>query len=192
MPQKGAAMGIVRQYTEQDVGRLLKESELPENRGHAESRHTTAPAGRGREATTAQDIHDRISLAVPRAGAFTEVGQQARVIANALNSDAGRIALENLNTTGVTRVVANVRVLNGGQMAESNANIATLPFGDRVVAAVTDAAGVNVAGIVMVLQISNSGDLHIRTSYPLSNLDGGSSVTVEYDTGAAQLRLPIG
>jgi len=86
-----------RQYTEAEVGKLLKDSEQEEvasgpGAGHAEGLHELQAAGRGRLSTTDRGLINRaVGEMKEIVGAFD--GCQIAAVTFALNSAAGQNAL---------------------------------------------------------------------------------------------------
>lgn len=185
-------MGVVKKYSEADVGRILKQSEGHgasdgRGQGHAEGLHEMVAVGRGRESTSSAGLADRL-LDERKAitGAFD--GTQVKAVTFALNSASGQLALTHLNTSEAAYVFAKIDVSNQNyRMTEATANV---PSGRNAQGPLSNPqlTRPTVSLVAMKLVKTNSGELHIRTAYPMSAPLAGhpSTCMVSYKSGTSQ------
>ncbi|HEX3405494.1 MAG TPA: hypothetical protein VHT74_34730 [Acetobacteraceae bacterium] len=160
-------MGLVRRYSEEEIGKILKQSEgkgLPSEAGagHSESLHEVIAVGRGRESTSVSDLEERaVSERKPTVGAFD--GSQIKAVAFAINSQAGQNTLMYLNGTRVWYVFAKINVAN--QMFKMKlTTIQSLP---EIGPATKPDTADKILQFVYMKLMQNDGNLHIRTAYPV-------------------------
>ncbi len=112
----GHDVGLVRSYTEEEVGKILKQSEGKGlagegGAGHSESLHEVVAVGRGRESTSVLDLEERaVSERKGTVGAFD--GSQIKAVTFAINSQAGQNTLIYLNGSKVWYVFTKINVAN--------------------------------------------------------------------------------
>ncbi|MGA0601705.1 hypothetical protein ACO2Q3_13450 [Caulobacter sp. KR2-114] len=160
-------MGLVRIYSEQEVGKILKESEgvgLPNEggQGHSEGLHEIVAVGRGRESTSVAGLEDRaLTERKSTVGAFD--GSQIKAVTFALNTQAGQNTLAFLNAKAVWYVFTKINVSGQGFKMKLT-QVADMPKIGPATAPVTSD---KIAQFVCMKLMANDGALHIRTAYPV-------------------------
>lgn len=178
-------MGLVRTYTEEEIGKILKQSEgtglaHEGGTGHAEGMHEIVAVGRGRESTTVEALEQRaLDERKSRVGAFD--GCQAKAIAFALNSSAGQTTLSLLNNQVVWYVFADINVAN--QMFRMKFTEASAPRIGPVSKPVTTDRTVQ---FVSMKLMQSDGNLHIRTAYPLPDAPANGARCQVFYRGGGQ------
>ncbi len=198
-------------YTEQEVSRILRESEgqLAEGEepggdgGHAEERHELIARGRNREHTTIGAMRDRMvsGRRPPRAvGAFQNC--QAKAIAFAFNTKAGQTALSWLCMDACFFVFAEFDIAAGGfrmigfdrarlEPPVSGATWVVGPGGLPMPGIPVPAIGL-AGGVAMKLMKAPGKTLHIRTAFPLVNAPAPPTAELHWHAGGAlEQELPI-
>jgi hypothetical protein len=181
---------LVRQYTEAEVGKILKASENSGigdgmGQGHSEGLHELVSVGRGRQSTSTDALGQRL-LDERKAvtGAFD--GCQVKAITFALNTRAGQNTLQYLNGEKVWYVFAFIDVANQNfKMVEATANAPKKKEQGPLSKPVT----ANRTTSCIAMKLMKDGDtLHIRTAYPMSGPPpGGQSKCQIYYAGGASL-----
>ena len=184
---------IVRQYTTQEVGGFLKDSEgaqMPyeQGQGHAEGLHELSSAGKRRKNTTVADLRQRIVDEVKETvGAFD--GCQIEAVTFALNSNAGQHALAYLDPSTVWYVFTTINVATQNFSMKEAVGEVFRVGSVAVAASCSRVRDVRVKRVAMKL-IKNGEKLHIRTAYPMS-AEGISTCSVFYRGGGQdQIDLP--
>jgi hypothetical protein len=185
-------MGFVRQYTEVEVAKILKESEGHGvggggGAGHAEGLHELVAVGKNRASTSVGGLEERVvAERKAKAGAFD--GSQVKAVTYALNTQAGQNTLTLLNNSTVVHVFTEISV--AGQGFKMKLTQAVVPAVGPINKPTT--ADLTVACVDMKL-IATHGTLHIRTAYPLAAPSAkGEHCEVYYNNGTApQTNVPI-
>lgn len=172
--------GIVRQYTEAEIGKILKSSENSGigdgiGQGHAEGLHELVAVGRDRQSTSSAGLVDRLfDERKSITGAFDNC--QVKAVAFALNTSAGQAALQYLAGDKVWYVFTKLDVRNQNfKMIEATANA---PSGRGAQGPLSNPKLANVTVACVAMKLMRTGNsLHIRTAYPMSALPNGGQST---------------
>lgn len=198
-------MGCVHRYTEVEVSRILKDSEGSatdggRSTGHAEGLHELQAVGRSRASTSEAALSDRaVEERKDTVGAFD--GSQVAAIAWALNTRAGQNTLMVMGGAKVSYVFVEIDVSSQHfKMKSALADVpkAWDPDNQRLLKASgpiqQPAILAQTVAVVCMKLIPVSGQLHIRTAFPMSAPSTkGEHAECYYvrDGGMPQQAIPI-